>query len=65
MKQGDYIVKVYIAIPFEDYQGHYAQDARVFLSESAAEAYCQEREAEQKAEGEVYLDWEVFEREVE
>ena len=58
-------MQVYIAIPFEDYQGHYAQDARVFLSREAAEAYCQEREAEQKANQEVYLDWEVYEKEVE
>lgn len=56
---------VYIAIPFEDYQGHYAQDARVFSSREAAEVYCQEREAEQKANQEVYLDWEVYEKEVE
>ena len=57
-------MKVYIAVPFEDYQGHYAQDARVFSSLLSAEAYAARREAEQKAEGEVYLDWEVYEREL-
>ena len=53
-------MRVYIAVPFEDYQGHYAQDARVFSSQEAAEAYCHQREEEQRAEGEVYLDWEVY-----
>lgn len=58
-------MRVYIAVPFEDYQGHYAGDCRVFSSEASAQAYCEQREAEQRAEGEVYLDWEVYEREIE
>jgi len=52
-------VKVYIAVPFEDYQGHYAQDARVFSSREAAEAYAAERD-----DNDEYLSWEVYEREL-
>jgi hypothetical protein len=57
-------MKVYIVVPFEEYQGHYAQDAKVFSSLLSAEAYAARREAEQEAEGEVYLDWDVYEQEL-
>jgi len=52
-------MKVYMAIPFEDYHGHDAYCARAFSTREAAEAY-----AAQRQEGENLLEWDVIEYEM-
>ena len=52
-------MKVYIAIAFEAYQGHWGEDMRVFSTREAAEAYAALRDDEDEL-----LDWEVYEQEV-
>lgn len=60
------IMRVFIAVPFEEFQGHCAGDSRVFSSESAAQAYCERREQEgrEDPDGPLYSWWEVVECEL-
>lgn len=52
-------MKVYIAIAFEEYQGHWGDEMRVFATREAAEAYADLRNQEDSL-----LDWDVYEQEV-
>jgi hypothetical protein len=49
-------MKVYLALPYEAYQGHYPVQGRVFSSRAAAEAFCDQKNAQDDL-----LEWEVEE----